>query len=158
MGGIYILESVIKGWLQTLVPFRTPRSWCLPRFSLRIETDPVSEMWCWLDYQKMDKVQTLSNPKCYIPSPEPFRAHRYIAEPFRAHRYIAVLIFYQDSFWFGNVSVQTFYIFVLASYPMGNKGSFPGCKAAGTWSWLVPRSRNRGSIHPLPRTLSWHCA
>jgi len=22
-----------------------------------------------------------------------------------------------------------------ASYPMGNRGSFPGGKAAGTWSW-----------------------
>jgi hypothetical protein len=47
------------------------------------------------------------------------------------------------------------------SYPMCTGSSFPGVKAAGTWSWplhLVPRSRKCGSIHPLPHTLSWRSA
>jgi hypothetical protein len=41
-----------------------------------------------------------------------------------------------------------------ASYPMGTRGSFPGAKAAGGWSWhfhLVPRSRMRGVITPFPQ-------
>jgi len=44
----------------------------------------------------------------------------------------------------------------LASYPMGIRGSFPGDKAAGAWSWpplhLVPRSKNEWnytSTHPI---------
>jgi hypothetical protein len=39
-----------------------------------------------------------------------------------------------------------------ASYPIGTRGSFPGRKAAGTWSWqfnLVPRSILRGDIPTL---------
>jgi hypothetical protein len=42
-----------------------------------------------------------------------------------------------------------------ASCPLGTRGSFPGGKAAGAWSWphlhLVPRSRMRGAILPLPQ-------
>jgi hypothetical protein len=44
----------------------------------------------------------------------------------------------------------------------GYQGLFPGGKVAGAWSWpqfqLVPRSRNRGSIHPLPHRPSGHRA
>jgi hypothetical protein len=44
-----------------------------------------------------------------------------------------------------------------ASYPMGTGGSFLGGKAAGavkltTHFQLLPKSRKRGSIHPLPHT------
>jgi hypothetical protein len=47
-----------------------------------------------------------------------------------------------------------------ASYQTGTRGSFPGDKAAGAWSWpihlhLVPRSIMRGAIPPLPQ---WHGA
>jgi hypothetical protein len=50
-----------------------------------------------------------------------------------------------------------------ASYPMGTRGSFPGCKAGGTWSWpltstLCRGHRMRGSIPPLPNTPSWRGA
>jgi hypothetical protein len=46
-----------------------------------------------------------------------------------------------------------------ASYPMGTRGSFPGGKAAGAWSWpltskLLPSSRMHGAIPPLPIRLS----
>jgi hypothetical protein len=38
---------------------------------------------------------------------------------------------------------------------MGTRGSFPGGKAAGVWSFihlhLVPRSRMRGGVPPLPQ-------
>jgi hypothetical protein len=37
-----------------------------------METDPVSEMKCSLEYQTIDKIQTLSNPNCYTPSSESF--------------------------------------------------------------------------------------
>jgi len=37
-----------------------------------------------------------------------------------------------------------------ASYPTGTGVSFPGGKAAGAWSYLVPKSRMRGAIPPLP--------
>jgi len=36
------------------------------------------------------------------------------------------------------ISLSEFYGFItlwLASYPVGNRGSFPGDKAAGSWSW-----------------------
>jgi hypothetical protein len=44
-----------------------------------------------------------------------------------------------------------------SSYPTGTRGSFPGGKADGSWSWplnlrLVPRSIIRGVIPPLPNT------
>jgi hypothetical protein len=47
-----------------------------------------------------------------------------------------------------------------ASYPIGRRGSFPGSKAAGAWSWpLIPiycrRQRMSGAIPPLPHTSSW---
>jgi hypothetical protein len=44
---------------------------------------------------------------------------------------------------------------------MGTGGSFPGVKLPGReahHSQLVPRSRKRESIHPLPHTFSWHSA
>jgi len=38
------------------------------------------------------------------------------------------------------------WLFLLTSYPMDTRASFPGDKAAGAWSWpltyLVPRSKN----------------
>jgi hypothetical protein len=41
-----------------------------------------------------------------------------------------------------------------ASHPMGTRGSFPGVKAAGAWSWqhlhLVPRSKNEWSYTSTP--------
>jgi hypothetical protein len=38
-----------------------------------------------------------------------------------------------------------------ASYPMGTRGSFPGGKAAGAWSWpLVPRSKNEWNYTSTP--------
>jgi hypothetical protein len=40
---------------------------------LRLETDPVSETLCSLEYQAMDKVQKPSSPKSYTPSSEPFQ-------------------------------------------------------------------------------------
>jgi hypothetical protein len=49
-----------------------------------------------------------------------------------------------------------------ASYPVVTKGSFPGGKAAGAWSWpltshLVPRSRVRWAIPPLTQyaSMAW---
>jgi hypothetical protein len=50
-----------------------------------------------------------------------------------------------------------------ASYPMGTKGSFPGGKVAGAWSWpLTPiycrGQRMSGAIPPLPTTPSWRGA
>jgi hypothetical protein len=49
-----------------------------------------------------------------------------------------------------------------ASYPMRTRGSFPGFKAAGAWSWLltclVPRPRMRGAIHPLPQYAFMACS
>jgi hypothetical protein len=50
-----------------------------------------------------------------------------------------------------------------AFYPMGNRGSFPGGKAAGALKLtihpqLVPRSIQFGTIHQLPYTPSWHSA
>jgi hypothetical protein len=42
----------------------------------------------------------------------------------------------------------------LASYSTSTRGSFPSGKAAGAWGWplhLVPRSRMRGAIPPLPQ-------
>jgi hypothetical protein len=50
-----------------------------------------------------------------------------------------------------------------ASYLMGAGGSFPGSKAAGgvkltTHVQLLPRSRIRGFLHPLPHTSSWRSA
>jgi hypothetical protein len=43
---------------------------------------------------------------------------------------------------------------------IGARGSYPGGKAAGAWSWpqLVLRSRKCGSIQPLPHMLSWRSA
>jgi hypothetical protein len=43
---------------------------------------------------------------------------------------------------------------------IGYRGSFAGVKRPGltTHPQLVPRSRIRGSIHPLPHTPSWHSA
>jgi hypothetical protein len=43
-----------------------------------------------------------------------------------------------------------------ASYPMGNRGSFPGGKAAGAWSWPLTFIQCRGqrmreAIPPLPQ-------
>jgi hypothetical protein len=48
-----------------------------------------------------------------------------------------------------------------ASYPIGTGGSFSRFKGVmavklTTHFQLVPRSRQRGSIHPLPHTPSWH--
>jgi hypothetical protein len=50
-----------------------------------------------------------------------------------------------------------------ASYQMGYGGSFHGGKSGRgvkltTRLQLVPRSRTRGSIHPLPHTSSWRSA
>jgi hypothetical protein len=47
-----------------------------------------------------------------------------------------------------------------ASYPIGTRGSFPGGKAAGPWSWpLISIScraqRMSGTIPPLPNRPSW---
>jgi hypothetical protein len=42
-----------------------------------------------------------------------------------------------------------------ASYPIGTRGSFPGGKAAGAWSWphlrLVPRSKNEWNYTSTPQ-------
>jgi hypothetical protein len=43
-----------------------------------------------------------------------------------------------------------------ASYPVGTRGSFPGGKAAGAWSWPLTSiwcrgQRMSGAIHPLPQ-------
>jgi hypothetical protein len=43
---------------------------CLPPPHLRTETDPIYETLCSIEYRTMDKVQKLSNPKCYTPSSE----------------------------------------------------------------------------------------
>jgi hypothetical protein len=40
------------------------------------------------------------------------------------------------------------------SYPIGILGSFPGVKLT-THLQLVPRSRKRGTIHPLPHSPPW---
>jgi hypothetical protein len=50
-----------------------------------------------------------------------------------------------------------------ASCPMGTRGSFPGGKAAGSWSWpltsiLCRGQRMSGAIPPLPNTPSWRGA
>jgi hypothetical protein len=50
-----------------------------------------------------------------------------------------------------------------AFYPVGTRGSVPGSKAAGAWSWpltlhLVPSSRIRGAIPLLRHTPSWRGA
>jgi hypothetical protein len=48
-----------------------------------------------------------------------------------------------------------------ASYPMGAGGSFRGVKRQrpdATHLQLAPRSRKRGSIHPLSHTSSWRSA
>jgi hypothetical protein len=42
------------------------------------------------------------------------------------------------------------------SYPMGTRGSFPGGKATGAWSWSLTSTwcrgqRMSGAIHPLPQ-------
>jgi hypothetical protein len=47
-----------------------------------------------------------------------------------------------------------------ASYPMGTRGSFPGGKAAGAWSWQQTSiycrgQRMSGATPPLPNTPSW---
>jgi hypothetical protein len=42
-----------------------------------------------------------------------------------------------------------------ASCRKGIGSSFPGGRAAGARSWIVPRSRIHGSIDPLPHTSSW---
>jgi hypothetical protein len=42
-----------------------------------------------------------------------------------------------------------------ASYPMDTRGSFPGGKAAGAWSWPLT-SRMRGTIPGFPSTPSRH--
>jgi hypothetical protein len=34
-------------------------------------------------------------------------------------------------------------------------GAFPADKVAGPWSWVLQRSRIRGSIHPLLHTSTW---
>jgi hypothetical protein len=51
----------------------------------------------------------------------------------------------------------------LASYSVGTEGVFPGGKSGQdmkptTHLQLVPRSRKRGSINPLPHTPSWRSA
>jgi hypothetical protein len=40
-----------------------------------LETDPVSETSCSLEYLMMEKVQKPSNSVCYTPSSEPFRIY-----------------------------------------------------------------------------------
>jgi hypothetical protein len=50
-----------------------------------------------------------------------------------------------------------------ASYPMCTRGSYPGGKAAGAWSWPLTSiqrrgQRMRGAISPLPNTPSWRGA
>jgi hypothetical protein len=50
-----------------------------------------------------------------------------------------------------------------ASYPMSTRGSFPGGKAAGSWSGPLTSiycrgQRIHGAIPPLPNTLSWRGA
>jgi hypothetical protein len=50
-----------------------------------------------------------------------------------------------------------------ASYPMGTRGSFPADKEAGSVKLtihlhLVPMSKMRGAIPPLPNTPSWRGA
>jgi hypothetical protein len=47
-----------------------------------------------------------------------------------------------------------------ASHPMGTRGSFPGGKATGAWSWPLTSTycrgqRMSGAIPPLPITPSW---
>jgi hypothetical protein len=44
-----------------------------PSPHLRTETDPLSEMLCFLKYQTMDKAQEPSNPECYTPPSKPYR-------------------------------------------------------------------------------------
>jgi hypothetical protein len=64
------------------------------------------------------------------------------------------------------ILVTQFYNFLYskpAFYPMGTRGSFSGDEAAGgvkltTHLHLVPKSRMRGSIPPLPTTPSWRGA
>jgi len=50
-----------------------------------------------------------------------------------------------------------------ASYLMGTRGSFPGDKVAGAWSWpltsnLVPSQRMSGLTLHSPNTPSWRGA
>jgi hypothetical protein len=46
-----------------------------------------------------------------------------------------------------------------ACYPMGTRGSFPGGKAAGAWSWpLTPSSAEVKECVDFPNTPSWHGA
>jgi hypothetical protein len=42
---------------------RAQQNMCLPPPHLRIETEPVSETLCSLEYRMMDKVQKSSNPQ-----------------------------------------------------------------------------------------------
>jgi hypothetical protein len=52
---------------------RTHHSSYLQPLYPRMETDPVSETLCYLDYQTMDKIQKPSNPECYTSSSESSR-------------------------------------------------------------------------------------
>jgi hypothetical protein len=42
-----------------------------------MQTDPVSEMLCFLEYRIMGKVQKPIDSECYSPSSEPFRIKQY---------------------------------------------------------------------------------
>jgi hypothetical protein len=44
--------------------------------------------------------------------------------------------------WYGFRFSTVFWNVHLPSYPMGNRGYFPECKAAGTWSWSWPLTDN----------------
>jgi hypothetical protein len=63
---------------------------------------------------------------------------------------------------FSLLSVQTHSRVHPASYPVGNRGSFPGGKVAGHEADHSPPSsakvKNGGAIPPLPHTSSWRGA
>jgi hypothetical protein len=71
-----------------------------------------------------------------------------------------------ESWWgqeFSLLHVQTSSRVHPTSYPMGSEDSFPrgksGCGVKlTTYLQLVPRSRKRGSMHPLPHTPWWRNA
>jgi hypothetical protein len=81
----------------------------------------------------------------------------YINETYISRRAVFMWVWWNSSGWggAGNYSlhhrVQNGSGAHPASYPMGTRGSFPGGKAAGAWSWPLTSicQRMSGGIHPL---------
>jgi hypothetical protein len=63
------LTTFFFQWLR-LGLYNGLKATCLAHPHLRTETDPIFETLCSIEYGTMDKVQKLSNPKCYTPSSE----------------------------------------------------------------------------------------